>query len=125
MNSIPILDFADYEGNTEDGRSSFCTALYAALSEYGFAKIVHHGIPDRVLEDAFSWSTRFFGMPIEQKKKAAHPSRPNPHRGWSSVGQEKLSMIRQGKAVLDLKVRPPGASAHATHSNEHPHTGAY
>ena len=55
MTSIPILDFADYESNTKDGRSSFCTALYAALSEYGFAKIVHHRIPDRVLEDVFSW----------------------------------------------------------------------
>ena len=23
----------------------------------------------------------------------AHPARPNPHRGWSTVGQEKLSGI--------------------------------
>lgn len=45
-------------------------------------------------------------MPLEHKKKAAHPSHPNPHRGWSSVGQEKLSMIQQGKSVLDLKVSP-------------------
>lgn len=56
-------------------------------------------------------SIRFFSMPIEHKKKAAHPSRPNPHRGWSSVGQEKLSMIRQGKTVLDLKVSPREAHA--------------
>jgi hypothetical protein len=43
-------------------------------------------------------------MPVEHKAKAAHPSRPNPHRGWSSVGQEKLSVIRLGRPVLDLKV---------------------
>lgn len=43
-------------------------------------------------------------MPLEDKMQAAHPVKPNPHRGWSCVGQEKLSVIRQGKAVFDLKV---------------------
>lgn len=55
MASIPVLDLADYEENTKEGRLSFCSALYAALSEYGFTKIVHHRIPDHVLEDVFSW----------------------------------------------------------------------
>ena len=126
MSSIPVLELTKYESGSVEERSDFCAQLFAALSEYGFAKIVRHGIPDHVLEDVFSWvsvntctflsrlsvdwiylvtqNKRFFSMPKEHKAKAAHPSHPNPHRGWSSVGQEKLSVIRLGRPVLDLKV---------------------
>ena len=46
--------------------------------------------------------------------KAAHPACPNPHRGYSYVGQEKLSNVsnwekgcreEKGKGVFDVKVR--------------------
>ncbi|KAL4972050.1 hypothetical protein BDW66DRAFT_155089 [Aspergillus desertorum] len=47
---------------------------------------------------------RFLALPMERKRKAAHPEEANPHPGWSCVGQEKLSVIRRDKAVLDLKV---------------------
>ena len=44
--------------------------------------------------------------------KAPHPPKANPHRGYSSVGQEKLSMVkdyekggeREAIEVRDLKV---------------------
>ena len=44
--------------------------------------------------------------------KAPHPPKANPHRGYSSVGQEKLSMVkdyekggeREVIEVRDLKV---------------------
>lgn len=43
--------------------------------------------------------------------KAAHPACPNPHRGYSYVGQEKLSMVkdfekgdRDHMVVMDIKV---------------------
>lgn len=51
-------------------------------------------------------------MPLEAKNVAAHPPEPNPHRGYSYVGQEKLSRVkdfekgsRELTEVFDVKVR--------------------
>ena len=53
-------------------------------------------------------------MPEEHKMKAAHPKAPNPHRGYTRVGQEMLSRIsdfekgeRNEKIVKDIKVSLP------------------
>ncbi|KAL4921358.1 hypothetical protein BDW62DRAFT_197936 [Aspergillus aurantiobrunneus] len=103
---IPVLDFADFASDSQARQDEFCRRLYASLSSLGFVKIRNHSIPDEVLDQVFDWSKRFFNMPLEDKLHAAHPVQPNPHRGWSCVGQEKLSVIRQGKAIFDLKVLP-------------------
>ncbi|KAL2870589.1 isopenicillin N synthase family dioxygenase [Aspergillus lucknowensis] len=100
---IPVLDFADFTHGSQVQRDDFCRRLYAALSSLGFVKIRNHTIPDETLDRVFDWSKEFFGLPLEDKMQAAHPVQANPHRGWSCVGQEKLSVIRQGKAVFDLK----------------------
>ncbi|KAJ0424975.1 hypothetical protein BJY00DRAFT_226727 [Aspergillus carlsbadensis] len=100
---IPVLDFADFAHGNQAQHDDFCRRLHASLSTLGFVKIRNHSIPDETLDEVFEWSKKFFDMPLEDKLKAAHPVQANPHRGWSCVGQEKLSVIRQGKAVFDLK----------------------
>ncbi|KAL3477309.1 hypothetical protein BJX99DRAFT_246271 [Aspergillus californicus] len=100
---IPVLDFSDFCEGSQAQQDDFCRRLYASLSSFGFVKLRNHTIPDDVLEQVFDWSKRFFSMPLESKLQAAHPVQANPHRGWSCVGQEKLSVIAQGKAVFDLK----------------------
>ncbi|KAL4925963.1 uncharacterized protein BDV17DRAFT_163201 [Aspergillus undulatus] len=100
---IPVLNYADFMSDDISRRDEFCRRLYTSLSSLGFVKIRNHSISDEILDEAFEWSARFFSLPLESKLFAAHPVLPNPHRGWSCVGQEKLSVIRQGKAVFDLK----------------------
>ncbi|KAL4882709.1 hypothetical protein BJY04DRAFT_38797 [Aspergillus karnatakaensis] len=100
---IPVLNLGDFVDGDQPRQDDFCRRLLASLSTLGFVKISNHSISDKVLDDVFEWSRRFFSLPPESKRQAAHPVNPNPHRGWSCVGQEKLSVIRQGKAVFDLK----------------------
>ncbi|KAL4947590.1 hypothetical protein BDW69DRAFT_178123 [Aspergillus filifer] len=100
---IPVLDYTDLASESQGRKDDFCERLYSSLSTLGFVKIRNHSIPDEILDEVFDWSKRFFSLPLESKLLAAHPVLPNPHRGWSCVGQEKLSVIRQGKAVFDLK----------------------
>ncbi|KKK25311.1 hypothetical protein AOCH_003303 [Aspergillus ochraceoroseus] len=100
---IPVLDYQDFAKGSQAQRDTFCQRLFASLSSVGFVKIRNHTIPEEVVEEVFSWSQKFFAMPLEQKANAAHPAQANPHRGWSRVGQEKLSVITQGKAIFDLK----------------------
>ncbi|RDL36298.1 uncharacterized protein BP5553_05650 [Venustampulla echinocandica] len=54
---------------------------------------------------------RFFSLPLAAKTKAAHPCGPKPHRGYSYIGQEKLSKVkdyekgnRDAVEVYDVKV---------------------
>lgn len=58
-----------------------------------------------------------FELSHDQKMNFAHPPRPNPHRGYSYVGQEKLSGVsgfERGEKVsvkqTDLKVANPPAA---------------
>lgn len=47
---------------------------------------------------------RFFDLPDDIKVKAAHPAAPNPHRGWSAIGQEsvwQISKFEQGEQQTD------------------------
>ncbi|EHK97745.1 hypothetical protein M7I_6478 [Glarea lozoyensis 74030] len=48
---------------------------------------------DAVIDELFSYNKKFFALPEHIKQKARHPAAPNPHRGWSAVGQEQLSRI--------------------------------
>ncbi|KAL4754400.1 hypothetical protein BDW72DRAFT_190261 [Aspergillus terricola var. indicus] len=100
---IPTLNFRDFTSGTQSQKDTFCSDLYTSLSTLGFVKIRNHTISDEILDQVFDWSKRFFALPLESKTLAVHPVQANPHRGWSCVGQEKLSVIRQGKAVFDLK----------------------
>lgn len=65
---------------------------------------------------------RFFDLPLAAKEKSAHPPEPNPHRGYSYLGQEKLSKVkdyekgsRNAIDVFDVKVTPTLALPH-THT---------
>ncbi|KAL8733782.1 MAG: hypothetical protein Q9181_003464 [Wetmoreana brouardii] len=87
-----LLDYTDFEHGAQAKRDEFCQRFHSALSCFGFVRITNHTIPDDMVDKLSPWS----------KLKAAHPRQPNPHRGWSCVGQEKLSVIAQGKAVFDL-----------------------
>ncbi|KAB8233740.1 hypothetical protein ETB97_008327 [Aspergillus alliaceus] len=100
---VERLDYTDFLNEAPGRQEAFVQHLYAALSRVGFAKITNHPIPESVILQLFAWTKGFFTLPLEHKRKAAHPPQPNPHRGWSCIGQEKLSVIAQGKAVLDLK----------------------
>ena len=95
--------------------------------------MVNHGISDKMIHECFEWvrihsidaslfrheiffltvsqSKRFFSLPITARIAAAHPARPNPHRGYSYVGQERISGISgfekgifDAPPLLDTKV---------------------
>ncbi|RDW80795.1 putative dioxygenase [Coleophoma crateriformis] len=91
--AIQTLDYRDFQDGSPERSKKFCQALCKTLSTWGFAKIRNSTIPDAVIDELFKYNKRFFALPEQIKQKAAHPAAPNPHRGWSAVGQEQLSRI--------------------------------
>lgn len=66
------------------------------------------GITDPFL---FDQNKKLFELDYPTKMAFAHPPRPNPHRGYSYVGQENISAIsgfERGEdstaSIVDLKV---------------------
>ncbi|KAG8416316.1 hypothetical protein J3458_006909 [Metarhizium acridum] len=108
--TVRTLDFADFLHGDSNKQSKFCRELIECLSTVGFVKLVNHGISEKELYEVFEWNKRFFSLPLAAKTKAAHPYGPNPHRGYSYIGQEKLSKVkdyekgsRNAAEVYDVK----------------------
>ncbi|PHH72421.1 hypothetical protein CDD82_5987 [Ophiocordyceps australis] len=91
---VRTLDFAEFFAHDAGTRNKFCQELVGCLSNVGFVKLLNHGFDREYINQVFQWNRRFFSLPIAAKSKAAHPPEANPHRGYSYVGQEKLSMVK-------------------------------
>lgn len=76
--------------SSNERRNEIGKSLVEALHSFGFVKIVGHGVPEHDIDEALSWTKRLFDLPFEEKMKAPHPIEPMPHRGYSSVGREKV-----------------------------------
>ncbi|KAJ2975763.1 hypothetical protein NQ176_g5339 [Zarea fungicola] len=83
---VPIVDLAESAATGEAGKE-----LCKALREVGFAYIKNHGVPEETIQEAFSWSRKFFNLPQDEKDKSPHPPEGWYHRGYSSIGREKVS----------------------------------
>lgn len=128
---LPRLDFSQFLKGDERTRERFCQELVSCMKDYGFVKLLNHGISEEKVEEAFEWvrqignamfgnntsktdqaqNARFYALAHEAKMVAAHPPEANPHRGYSYVGQEKLSKvkdyekgIREAPVIHDIKV---------------------
>ena len=69
--------------------------------QVGFAQIVGHRIPDRVIDDMVAASDAFFALPLE-RKLAARPHDLTVNRGYAASGTEALSYSIGDAAPPDL-----------------------
>ncbi|KAK7227063.1 hypothetical protein V2G26_015066 [Clonostachys chloroleuca] len=97
------LDMSLFYGTTEQ-KQAFCRDLLHVLRTRGGVKLQNHPIPDKDIYELFSWTKKFFELPLETKMKAEHPPEANPNRGYSYVGLENVGAIRRdGKITRDIK----------------------
>jgi isopenicillin N synthase-like dioxygenase len=103
--ALRTLDFSAFTTGPESQRSEFCSALLEAFQIHGFVKLIHHGLPQAAISEAFSWNRNFFSLPQDVKMEVSYPSNPHPLRGYSWVGQEKLSgATGYEKGVISTKI---------------------
>ncbi|OJJ36075.1 hypothetical protein ASPWEDRAFT_41308 [Aspergillus wentii DTO 134E9] len=88
---FPSLDFAHFYDPSQ--REGFCRQFVSTLQEYGFVKLINHGIPDAQIDQAFAAARHFFELLVEEKLKSPHPPTANPHRGFSPVGLENVGAV--------------------------------
>ncbi|KAL6878575.1 hypothetical protein J3F83DRAFT_239395 [Trichoderma novae-zelandiae] len=98
--SIPVIDLAPARSGSGEDVQTVAKELYQAFKNVGFAYVKNHGVPEDVVEEAFRWSRQFFNLPQSDKDRAPHPPEAWHHRGYSSVGREKVSQMIFDSASL-------------------------
>ncbi|MDB5491850.1 MAG: 2OG-Fe(II) oxygenase superfamily protein [Micavibrio sp.] len=63
MRRIPLFDLRKFDAN----KIGFAKAVGKAFREYGFIRVVGHGIPDHLLNDAADNASAFFELPDDVK----------------------------------------------------------
>ena len=95
--SIPTLDLQDFLADTPR-RSTFVAEMGAALETIGFFALVHHGVDDRLIAQAYEATQAFFELPEAVKLTYANPHLKG-QRGFTRFGQEHA----KDHPVPDLK----------------------
>ena len=69
LRKIPIIDLGDYLAGKKGALATLATQLRNACETVGFFYISNHGVPKKLIEDAFAENQRFHAQPIEDKRK--------------------------------------------------------
>ncbi len=96
--NIPVIDFTPFLNDDPVGQRRVATAIYQACHEVGFLYLIHHGIPQPKIDQAFTVSQQFFALPPEQKQTIAWSSEAS-NRGYIGLERERLDEAQPG----DLK----------------------
>ncbi|KAI1768393.1 Clavaminate synthase-like protein [Hypoxylon sp. FL1150] len=93
--AVPTIDLSIFVGESlqqvpNEERIKVGQRLVETLHRFGFIKITGHGFPKHDIDEALAWTKRLFDLSLEEKMKAPHPPGPMPHRGYSSIGKEKV-----------------------------------
>lgn len=98
METIPVVDLADFLSGDAEKRQAFVNALGEAYETVGFVSVKNHGIPDDLIKKLYDEVQRFFSLPL-QKKKEYEIEGLAGQRGYTSFGKEHA----KGSEAPDLK----------------------
>ena len=98
METIPVVDLADFLSNDTNKKNAFVNALGKAYETVGFVAVKNHGIPDELIKQLYEQVQRFFSLPLE-KKSVYEIKGLAGQRGYTSFGKEHA----KGSDAPDLK----------------------
>ncbi|KAL9056009.1 MAG: hypothetical protein Q9162_003188 [Coniocarpon cinnabarinum] len=105
---LQIIDFGPFlwQDASSDERIRIGKEIYRAFREYGFLYLKNYGMPFENVETAFVESAAFFGLSLEAKNALAW-DRPESNRGYSCMGQEKVTNVLDKDGIADLRASNP------------------
>jgi isopenicillin N synthase-like dioxygenase len=101
MTTIPLLDLARWFDGDDAERRALAAELDAHLQRLGFLIVVHHGIPDEVIDTCRAEAKAFFHQPVEVKQAVAATA--DVYRGWVGPGLESNAATYGVDTPPDLK----------------------
>ena len=87
---VPVVDLSAFTYRADiEQRQKTARVLAEHCRLNGCVGITGHGVPNELVERAFTMSKKMFDLPLEDKMKAPHPEGMTPHRGYSGIGREQ------------------------------------
>ena len=62
---IPVLDFFSFRHGSTEESQQVATALFEAFRDVGFVYLRNHGLPQEIVDEAFSWAS---ALPVQISK---------------------------------------------------------
>src|SRR5271154_3184439 len=100
--TFPIFDLAGFEGSSPGEKRALAAEVDAICRATGFLAIVGHGVPEAVIDGAWTKAQAFFDLPLEQKQRASAPYPGYPY-GYLGPQLESLAKSRNVDSPPDLK----------------------
>jgi len=122
--TFPTFDLGRWEAASSEEKRTLATGVDAICRATGFLAVVGHGVPEAVIDAAWSKAREFFDRPAEQKRSAAAPWPGYPY-GYLGPQLESLAKSRNVDAPPDLKESFNGGPARAPEGMTDPEALAF
>jgi isopenicillin N synthase-like dioxygenase len=100
--TFPVFDLSRFEAANLTGRDALGTEVDRICRETGFLAVSGHGVPQQVIDRAWTAAHDFFDLPPEEKQKARAPYPGYPY-GYLGPELEALAKSRGEETPPDLK----------------------
>ena len=107
--NVPVVDFSNWKESNTEARRKIANEITSAFQKLGFVYIINHGMSLETVDEALSWSEKFFDLPLEEKSKAPQSDNPTILRGYSSQithDSNEKGLTSDLRDVTDHKVIP-------------------
>jgi isopenicillin N synthase-like dioxygenase len=84
FDTIPVLNVSGMFSNDIAERKKFAALLRDACMRVGFFYIENHGIPSKLVDEAFEWGKKFFDLPFAEKMEVYIDNTPH-FRGYTPL----------------------------------------
>ena len=102
IGAIPVIDLAPWRSGTDGERREVAGQVARACETVGFLIVSGHGIPQQVIDRAFSVSRAFFDLPVEEKARFMPEDGVAP-RGYHAVATRNLARTYGQETPPDLR----------------------
>jgi isopenicillin N synthase-like dioxygenase len=101
-NAVPVIDLSKYLSGNLDDAALVAREVADACEQIGFFKIVRHGVPQRLVDEAFETAGAFFAQPAAVKDRF-RPSRSAAARGYHALATKNLAKTLGYDNPADLR----------------------
>jgi isopenicillin N synthase-like dioxygenase len=101
-NAVPVIDLSPYFAGSQQGKAAVAGAIADACERIGFFKVVGHGVPQVMMEEAFASAGAFFTQPASVKDRF-RPARSAAARGYHALATKNLAKTLGYDNPADLR----------------------
>ncbi|MCL7032353.1 hypothetical protein MKW94_030092, partial [Papaver nudicaule] len=117
--NIPMISLCNVFGNKDDDYRKACHDIVAAIENWGFCKLINHGVKFEIIENMKEMCNNFFDLPMVKKIKGGRLnslplgySATNPGYGKNLPWAEIIQLLQSPQQVVGFATKVYGDQHH-------------